>query len=285
MIYLLLSILFAVLIYICFRFISIYKLDEFQVIVVNYFVAVILGISLWQEPIIPRVIFESSWFPISIIVGISFIVTFYLFALSSAKAGIALTAVSSKMSVLMPVIAGFLFFGDNITYYKIAGIILAIISFLLVFSKGGSIKMISKSVILLPVLIFIGSGTNDTLTKYAQHSLLEGDDTLFLITLFLIAFIFSFLFLVIQNIVSRRRVSSMSMVFGIIIGVVNFGTMYFLLAALNHFEASLLFPVLNVSVVLLTAMIGMIFFREKLSVLNWLGIILAAISILIIGIN
>ncbi len=285
MIYLLLSILFAVLIYVYFRLISIYKLDEFQVIVVNYLVAVILGLSLWQEPIVPKVIIGSSWFPISIFIGISFIVTFYLFALSSAKAGMALTAVSSKMSVLLPVIAGFIFFGESMSFLKITGIILAIISFLLVFSKGGKIKMVSWSVLLLPILIFIGSGTNDTLTKYAQHSLLDGDDNLFLTTLFLIAFIFSLLFVVMQFVLTHRKVSWISLLFGSIVGVVNFGTMYFLLSALNYFEASTLFPILNVSVVLLTAFIGMFFFKEKLSLLNWSGILLAAISILIISIN
>lgn len=282
--YLLLSILSAVLLYVCFRLIGTYKLDKLQVIASNYFVAVILGISIWQEPIVPKVIFNSSWFFVAIVIGISFIIMFYLFALSSAKAGIAITAVSSKMSVLIPVIAGFLFYGDSISYIKVLAIVLALFSFLLVFWKRKRVK-IDYRILLLPILIFLGSGINDLLTKHAHYNYLMNDEALFLTTIFFFSFIFSLISVAAITIIKGQQISGVSLLFGLIVGVVNFGTMYYLLKALSQFEASVLFPILNVSVVLASSVIGILFFKERLTKLNWAGVLMAALSIVLISTN
>lgn len=282
MIYLLLTVLFAVLIYLSFKLIGILKLDAFQIIVVNYFVAMILGFSIWHQPLAPGLVINKPWFFISLIIAISFIVTFYLFALSSEKVGIAITAVSSKMSVLMPVIAGFILFNDGITILKILGILLALVSFLMVFRSKGSYKL-SLGILVIPVLLFIGSGLNDTLTKYAQHHFIIEDEMLFLSTIFMFSFVISFIYLIITKSVKRELLSISNIIAGVILGLINFWSMYFLLEGLNIFEASIFFPIVNVSVVSITALLGFMVFKEKLSLLNWGGIIMAIISILLIS--
>ena len=49
------------------------------------------------------------------------------------------------------------------------------------------------------------------------------------------------------------------------------------------FESSVLFPIINVSVVSIAALSGTIFFKEKLKVVNWAGIIMAVFAILLIS--
>jgi len=284
MTHLLLAILFAVLIFVCFRLISTFKLDEFQVIVANYLVAVMLGTVIWQEPIIPSVIVTKPWFPITIIIGFSFIITFYLFAKSSVKAGIAITAVAGKMSVIIPAIAGFLIFGETVRSLKVVGIILALFSFVLIFYKGKKSKPNFKFII-LPLLIFIGTGFNDTLTKYAHFKYLNGDNALFLTTIFAWSFIFSLVFVILKLVSLKKRISLKSLLAGVFVGLVNFGSMYNILASLTYFEASLFFPVLSISVVLITAGIGIVFFKEKLSKQMIAGILVAVLSIVLISAN
>jgi multidrug transporter EmrE-like cation transporter len=46
---------------------------------------------------------------------------------------------------------------------------------------------------------------------------------------------------------------------------------------------SVVFPVHNASVVMLTALIGMFFFKEKFTARQWSGVILAIISVIIIA--
>ena len=260
------------------------KLEVFQIIVVNYLIATILGFSIWQQPVELVSMVSKPWFLTSILIAISFIATFYLFALSSVKAGIAITAVSSKMSVLMPVLAGFVFFDDRISILKVIGILLALFSFLLVFRSRESFKLNWK-ILVIPVLLFIGSGLNDTLTKYAQHRYIFNDETLFLSTIFLISFVLSAIYLATSNSFNRNMVSVKNIGAGVILGIINFGAMYFMLAGLNDFEATFFFPIVNVSVVAITAILGFIIFKEKLSLVNWGGVLLAIISILLISVG
>ncbi len=282
MIWLILAIIFGVLLYVCFRIIGILKLDEFQVIVSNYLTAVLLGTLLWRQPVIVSEVISYSWFPVSVIIGISFFITFYIFTLSTEKAGMAITAVSSKMSVILPVLAGFIYFGDSLDLYKISGIIIALFSFILVLLRGNRLITTMRFMI-LPALIFLGTGINDTLLKYVHHFFLANDNTLFITTLFLISFVSSFIFIIVKFIIKSGTVSIKSLMVGIILGIINFGGIFFMLQGLDFFEASFFFPVLSTCVVLITSIIAMIVFREKLSFINWIGIIMAITSIILIS--
>ena len=73
-------------------------------------------------------------------------------------------------------------------------------------------------------------------------------------------------------------------IFGIILGCVNFGSIYFLINALNSgiFDSSILFGVNNVGIVGLSVIIGLLIFREKITKINWIGIILSFFAIIIL---
>jgi multidrug transporter EmrE-like cation transporter len=53
----------------------------------------------------------------------------------------------------------------------------------------------------------------------------------------------------------------------------------------GYYESTFVFPVFNVSIVGITALAGVVFFREKLSAINWLGFALAALAIIVIAIG
>ncbi|MBK7668019.1 MAG: hypothetical protein IPJ32_12200 [Sphingobacteriaceae bacterium] len=74
------------------------------------------------------------------------------------------------------------------------------------------------------------------------------------------------------------------MIGGIILGIPNYFSIFFILKSLeaNIFTSAQLFPVLNISNVVLTALVGFLVFKEKLSAQNLLGVLLAVISILLI---
>ena len=71
---------------------------------------------------------------------------------------------------------------------------------------------------------------------------------------------------------------------GILLGIPNFFSIFLLLKMLNQgWNGSLMYPLVNVSVLLLSTMVAVIAFREKLNRLNWIGIGLASAAILIIA--
>ena len=71
---------------------------------------------------------------------------------------------------------------------------------------------------------------------------------------------------------------------GIVLGVPNYYSMEFLLKALQTkgLESSTVFTINNVSIVILTTVFALTFFKEKLVKKNWIGIGLAIISILLV---
>ena len=86
-------------------------------------------------------------------------------------------------------------------------------------------------------------------------------------------------------IIKKEKFQSKAIPAGIILGTINFGTMYFIISALNTniLEPSALFPINNLSILTISTLISVVVFKEKLSAKNWLGIGLSLLAILILG--
>jgi uncharacterized membrane protein len=82
------------------------------------------------------------------------------------------------------------------------------------------------------------------------------------------------------------KVSPNSIIGGIALGVPNYFSIYFLLGALqnNVLNSASVFTINNVAIVMLSTLLGIVLFREELSVKNWVGITLAVFSIILVAI-
>ncbi len=282
MIYLLSSILLSTLIFILFKYFLKFRINTFQAITFNYLCATILGFTLFTENESILSLYSEPWLYLGIIEGFLFVGTLVLFGISSQKAGVAITAVASKMSVVLPVSFGIILYSDSADFMKISGIILAIIAFYLSLSKNENFIKHSRF-ILLPVFLFLGNGTIDTLLKVAEHYYLIGDEGFFISTIFLVALIVSTFITSFNVIFKREKINLKNVTGGVLLGVVNFFTTFFALKALGYMESSVMFPVMNSGIVTLTALSGLILFREKLSLINWIGVFLAVTAITLIS--
>jgi drug/metabolite transporter (DMT)-like permease len=284
MLYLLATTLLATSIFIIFRIFKRLGIDNLQAITANYVVAGSIGYMAYSKPFSAADVIGSPWFPLTFLVGFCFIGVFFLFALSSQKAGVAITAVSSKMSVVIPVSAGFLIFGDHLTFLKILGILVALLAFYLSFRKKDKM-IISYAALALPVFLFIGTGTNDTLMKYVEYTFVNGDLLLMISTIFAVALVIGSTVLALRIISGKTRLNFKSVLAGLLLGFVNFSSTYTLFMSMEYFESSLLFPIRNTGVVTLSAFAGILFFREELSRTNWVGIALAVLAIILIALG
>jgi uncharacterized membrane protein len=75
---------------------------------------------------------------------------------------------------------------------------------------------------------------------------------------------------------------------GFLLGSVNFGSIYFLVRALHYtsrtgwqMDSSVIFGANNISIVALSVLLGLLVFREKLRPVNWVGICLSALALLL----
>lgn len=284
MIYLLLSILASTLIFIIFNLVGKYKVNTLQVIVVNYFVAFITGVLSSEVALNVSEIVSKQWFFGAFILGFLFISIFNIMALTAQRNGLSVASVASKMSVIIPIIFGLYAYNESLNFQKSIGIILALLAVYLTSIKAKT-KTVSLKSLWLPILLFLGSGVIDSSIKFLETSYVSKNGIpLFSATLFFIAGSIGVIILIYNTIKGTFKFDYRSLIFGVILGVVNYYSIYMLLKALQFegFESSTIFTVNNVAIVMLSTLIGLSFFKEKLSSKNWIGILLAIISIVLV---
>jgi drug/metabolite transporter (DMT)-like permease len=288
MIYLLLSILSSTGILIVFKLFKQFNIDRLQAIVVNYIVACICGFVAFNGPINLTSISQTQWFLPTLALGALFILIFNLMALTAQRAGLSVTSVATKMSLAIPILFGLLFYKESVNSLKIIGIVLALVAVYLTSTRERAGKhRIGASVLILPLLVFLGSGIIDTAIKYLEDAYVGIDEVpLFSSTVFGAAAVLGIVFLLIGKLRGNVRFRARNIIGGIALGVPNYFSIYFLVQALRipSMESSTVFTLNNVAIVLCSTLVGISLFKEKLSVKNWIGILLAIISILMVAI-
>ena len=225
-----------------------------------------------------------DWFPYTFVLGIILISVFNFMAITTQRNGLSVVAVASKMSLIIPIIFGVFVYHETLSVLKAIGMVLALIAVYLVTSKPN--KSSAKGSLLFPALVFFGSGIIDTSLKYIETSFVsEPDFPIFSATLFgaaALVGIISFLYLAIRK---KLNLKWKNIIAGIILGVANYFSIVYLIKALSYpkLDSSTLFTINNVSILLLSTLIGLLFFKEHLTRKNNLGILLAITGIILVS--
>jgi drug/metabolite transporter (DMT)-like permease len=282
MIYLVLTIIQSTLIFVTFKLFNRFRIDNLQAITTNYIVGALFGYVIYDSSCSMCDILEASWLGIAVILGILFIVVFNIFALSSQKVGVALTSVASKMSVVIPVALGFWIYKDRVNTMIIMGLVTALLAFYLTLGRSGDRK-VDRRLYILPILLFLGNGTVDSVMKYSQHHYITDDLMLFLVIVFLTAFFIGLSILIASIVKGKVQFRAKHIAAGIILGLLNYGSTYYMIMSMATFDSAVVFPVVNVGIVGLSTLIGFFAFKEQLSWVKWLGILLSLTAILLIA--
>ena len=72
---------------------------------------------------------------------------------------------------------------------------------------------------------------------------------------------------------------------GFLLGLANYGSMYFLILSLakSNLDSSVVFGINNVGIISLSILFAFFIFKEYLRVINWIGIAVSIIAILILS--
>jgi len=287
MVFLLICIFLSSLLYLIFKGFERFNIDLLQAIVVNYIVAGALGFVLagiYGHSQTLYVILHADWIGFAVLMGAMFIIIFNLMGLSSQKAGVSATSVANKMSVVLPVMFGFLFLREDATATKITGIILALPALYFTTMRAPSGKQ--TNALFLPVVIFFASGVLDILLGYCSRTYVAAENTMvFTATLFTIAALLGFIYLLVRFFSGKEKIKIKNVWAGIILGIPNFGSILFVFEGLRTtgWDVSVFYPVLNMGIVVVASVLGWMCFKEKLSLMNVAGILVAVFSIYLIS--
>lgn len=282
MIYLILAILFSTGVFVAMRLFEKFKLDNHQALMWNYVFATTTGFIVCERfDTLPQLVAEP-WFGLSILTGFWFIFTYLLMAASTQRSGVTVTSLSSKLSVVLPTLAGVVLFSEKLNFMASMGIVLALVALFLVVGGKKDSCNVNKNW-LLPILIFFGTGTGDILMKITEQQHTGGDMGFMIAFIYFVALIFGIIIVVFDIIRCKSKWQWKNAIGGIMLGVINYFSTYCVYNAMRYFDNVVLFPIYNIGVVSLTAVIGWLAFQEKLTWKNYLGLAIAIIAVILIA--
>ena len=279
MFYILLSICCSVTVSVLLKLSKRYQIDVYQAITWNDSAAILLT-WLFLHPHISTI--QSSSVVTYIVLGILLPVLFLVIATSIRLTGIVRTDVAQRLSLFIPVLSAFTIFNEKPDAIKIVGITIGIIAMicLIPWKQRHAVRRRPTNSWFYLVLIFVGMGVIDVLLKQvAKTSNLSTS----LFVVFLLAFVVAFSGLIYQVATKKMRFSWPHIPIGWILGVANFGNILFFIKAHQALanKPSYVFSSMDIGVIITGAIVGLAVFREKLSLLNFAGIGLGVLAIII----
>lgn len=283
--YIALSVLFNTILFVIFKFYSKYDIDVFTCLVVNYITAFTVGYLINYQSFSLNETIQKPWLFGAFLLGFLFISVFYVTAITSQRNGLSVASVSSKMSVIIPIIFGVILYQDSMGIFKIIGIVLALLAVYLTTKKDTAEE--SKGSLLFPILLFFGAGCIDTSIKLFQNNYVAPEDvSLFSTFTFLMAFTAGIIIIIARFFFNPVKIIGKNILAGIFLGIPNYFSLYYMVKMLESkdLESSTIFTIHNITIVILSTIIGVLLFKEKINKRNILGIIIAIIAIILVTI-
>ncbi len=287
MFFLIAVVLLNVLLSSIFKLFSRFGIEPLQAIVTNYYVCVITGsIYLGAFPYSAQCL-HTAWFLWTPIMGAGFISIFYLLAWCTRVDGITVAAIANKLSLVTPVIFSLIWMHETAGILKIGGIVLAFPAIYLT-TRSADDSGAAKN-LWLPGLIFIGGGLLDTGMNYIQHNLFitSSDPDHYTIYCFSVAGAIGTLVLGWQVLSGRTTLKTKNFVAGICLGIPNYFSIYFFVRMLHSsfLESSASIPVVNIGIVVASALAAVMFYHEKMNLARLAGLVLSVLSIILIALG
>lgn len=284
MIFLWLSILSSSLIYLLFKIRKQLGINLTAIIIINYLFATVFGIIIFGLSNTLTALKHSNWGWLALLIGIFFVIMFYLIGISTQKVGIAISTIATRMSMLIPISFSVFIFDESTSIIKALKISIALIAVLLAIYQPIA-RTKKNSLTILPIILFLGSGSVDTLVKTAQHHFVPSNEITFFSTIVFATSFFASLLLTFLTPNERIIFNIKTIAIGIILGAANFGSLYFFMNTLNKskLDSSIVFGINNLAIVAISLSLGFFIFKEKLSIINKVGIILSLISIVLLS--
>jgi len=282
-----LSIFSSSLIFVIFKLFKVYQVQTLYAIIINYITAFVVGIFNFSGDLVFHEIPGKPWFTGALSLGILFILVFNLMAATSQKFGVSVASVATKMSLVIPVIFGVFLYKEHLGSIKITGILMALAAVYFASAREKSFE-IKGAALLLPFLVFLGSGIIDVSIKYFEATLVPTIEfPIFTAFLFGSAAIAGIIFVLIRLPKVRLKPNFRNIIGGVVLGVPNFYSIFFLLRALQHetLDSASVFTINNVAIVMFSTLLGIWLFKERVSFKNWAGIALAIISIVLVALG
>ncbi|MBD3179126.1 MAG: EamA family transporter [Candidatus Latescibacteria bacterium] len=245
---------------------------------VNYTVASVLAFLLTGGDI-----YWPGWkgFTLGASAGVDFVLGFLLMLSGMSMGPLAVPVTVMRLSVAVPIVASIMIWGERPGLYPAIGIVLGIFAIILFgsgLSDGRSRETTTGRYWFVIVSLFLVMGAGDLLLKTYREVIPGMDRIFFTFILFTTAAVMVWI-LVLKNGVSFNI---KTFLLGALLGVPNLYSTIFMLKALETVPASRAFPFVNLTVIFASTLIGFAIWKERLGSVALIGLVLAAIAIVLL---
>ncbi|MBO5262147.1 MAG: EamA family transporter [Clostridia bacterium] len=207
---------------------------------------------------------------------------FYTIALSNGKTAVCVTIYS--FGFLIPTLSGAIFWDEKITVFGAFGILIVIPVILIsgISKKSNGAKGSTKSYLIPLLLAMLCSGGLGVVQKVQQKSAYANQTNSFILIAFVFCFAVSLLFFLFmkkgENQIQRKNIFSCSAI-GAFFATCNLLNTYLA----GKLDSAIFFPVLNIGGILLSSVLGIIIYKEKLTKKDIAVLLLAITSIVLVN--
>ena len=275
----------------CFRLFPRFNVRLEDAIVINYIVAATMAIAMAGPGHVLTRLGEPCTLA-GVAMGVIFLYMFRKIGECTQQLGLGVVAIATKMSMVLPMLVFILMDPtDAFSWHKGAVIVLAFPAVWYASTPGsgqdaGVASEVGRAAWILPTIVFLGSGLIDLGFGWfstPEHMSCDEDRLAFASVPFVMAtLIGTGRWVTIPA--CKPRLDKATIAGGIILGVINVGSLFFLLSAYEQMplSRSAIVPMNNLGVVLATSVAGMVFFSERPSLRNLFGWFLATSALMLL---
>mgnify|MGYP006282961001 CR=1 FL=1 len=219
---------------------------------------------------------------LSAFIGAMYVLSLWLFNRAIAAEGLALSTTLMRLSAAIPTLGSLILFAERATLFQIIGIAIAFLSLPLAskeplrFGRGG--RESYKGVV-WGFLLFAVYGITDFSFKIQAELEPLADHKAFMTGIFTVA-----LLLTLPRL-TRKGLPKLCLVWGIVLGAANMLATYFWIRTLAELPGSVAYPTLGLGVIIVTTVVSLAFWKEKLRLANRFFLALSSVAILLINIG
>lgn len=257
------------------------KLDTVKVLAMNYLTAAVVAFTTSGWDNLQQLDWTngSSAIGLAAVVGLLFIANFFVYSKSILHNGVGISVAAMRISLIIPVLLSTIWYLDLLTPGQWAGVVIVFITLFLLLPEKRNLLRNPFSAGWLLVILFIGTGLGDASLKVyeVEFSRLLGKEQF-------MGFVFFASFLAgaaVMVICKKGWLNRNEILLGIAVGIPNLYTTIFLIEALERMNGAVVYSSVNVLTVLGGTVLGLLRWNDTLTRIQWVGVFLAIIAILL----
>ncbi len=280
MIYLLLAICCSVAVAVVIAYGHRKNLPTFTLLATNYVVATVA--SVIGSGASTRIFSEPAEMGLAVGLGVLFIGCFWLMAKTVEKLGMVIPVTLMRLSAVIPTAGSILLYGESPAVLQVGGMLLAFLALPLASPQPitrASLRPLLEGGFGWGLLLFVAFGITEFLFKF-QKEVLPIDNPSDLLQ---VVFGTAMLIGIVAALRKRERVTLHVLAAGAVLGVVNMYSARFFILAVRELPGMVLFPINGIGIIMLSALVGVLVWKERLNARNYLYLACAAVALILIA--